>query len=149
MIAIVGAWVFVGLIYFKVALDSAFHANLTIFGAIILAITLAGSLFSFSGFYASLLLRTDWCQGIAPATYGQLVERTAIAFIGACLAFASLGYCIIFGFSKSLYEEMNFFNYRNEPSEDLFWCFGILLAPVLLHYLMSLRGTYPNANART
>lgn len=151
MLGILVGWAFVTFIYFKVAFDALFRDSISIVAALLLAILIAIYVFIGSSIQASQLLRYNWTPGAVPARLSELVAKTLLSFVGLSVVFVLVSRAIIFGFSKSLSKEIKLFlGHRSQNLEESFFIFlGIVMLPLLLHYAMSLFGTYSNANAKS
>ena len=68
-------------------------------------------------------------------------------FLGICIVHALLLRLVIFGFSKRLDRDISILGrYGDGISEEFIFFLLIVLTPIVLHYLMSVWGTYQNAN---
>lgn len=146
MIMMLAAWAFGSFIYFKVAFDALFYESISIIAALLLALTLSAILFWTSGIYAMRLLKYNWSPGMVPASLATLIGKTILPLLGMSIVFVVIARLIIFGFSKQLHKEIDLYDFRGNISEAVIAFVVIVVAPLLLHYVMSVLGTYVSAN---
>lgn len=142
MIGVVAAWTFGAFIYFKVAFDAAMYETISIIASLLLAIVFGIVVFAASGAYAMRLLAYNWTPGRVPVGAGTLIGRTIFHFLGITTVYVIASRLIIFGFSKDISEDIPMFQ------EEFLPFVLIVSAPVFAHYVMSVFGTYMNANRR-
>ena len=142
------AWAFGSFLFFKIAFDWFFDSATSIVASLLIAILAGIAIFAASYIYAMRLLRFNWSPGAVAARYSELVFKTIIPFLGISLAYALVSRAVIFGFSKELNREIRIFSgyRRQEIDESILLFAGIIVMPIIIHYLMSLIGTYNNAN---
>ncbi len=146
MIGIIGGWAFATFLYFKIVFDAAFSRDITIIAALLMGVAFGVLVFTFSGVYAMRLLEFNWSPGKITATVSQLISRTIIPLIGAVIVYGLVARLLIFGFSKKLNYSIDVFNYRGNIDKDFVTFVLIIFLPIIVHYAMSIYGTYINAN---
>ena len=149
MLVIVIGWAFGTFLYFKVAFDAAFYDGITIVAALICGILSSVCILFGSGVYAHKLLRFNWTPGAVPARVTDLLSPTLLPFILICVVHSLLLRLVIFGFSKRLSRDISVFEgygRNKQVSEEIVIFLLISVAPIVLHYAMSVWGTYRNAN---
>jgi hypothetical protein len=147
MIGILIAWGIGAFVYFKVAFDAAFRADISIVAAFLLAVFVAGIVFAASGLYAARLLHYNWSPGTVKASAGELIRKSFGLFLLIYISYAIISRIIIFGFSKRLSSEIDVFSYKYEPSDEVLSYLFITILPVALHYAMCIFATYRNTRS--
>jgi len=135
-------WGFGAFLYFKVAFDGAFNDNLTLTGALVSGIIFGISIFSATGIYAWQLLPYNALPVVAPVRVGKIVAKSLFAFLGATFVYLIVLRLVIFGFSKELSDEIEFY-----IEEEFFYFLILATVPMLAHYATVVAGTWLKANA--
>lgn len=117
---IVLSWSVGAFIYFKIAFDALFRRDITIIASLLMGLGIGVVVFVASGIYAARLLPYNWSPGRKPATCTELVLKICCLFVGVMTTYLVAARLIIFGFSKRLNGEINFFHfgYRNKIDDD-------------------------------
>lgn len=109
MVLILIGWGIATFVYFKVVIDWAFDADITVGAAIVL--TLAESVFALimTGLHAVQLLNYDWKIATTLAAFRSALSRNYVALIAVSLFDIVISRLVISGFSKDLDEEIQNF----------------------------------------
>ena len=147
MKTIIAIWGFGLLIYFKVAFDIFYRADITIFAAFLCTIAATTTIFIASGLYSLRTLKWNWTPGAQKGTVGELLKRTLPLFLFSSIICALIIRLIIFGFSKRLDRDIDLmggYGSRRRISEEFAIFMVVVIAPLLIHYLISIAHVVSN-----
>lgn len=135
-------WLIGAFVYFKIGLDFAFYRDVSIVGALLLAIMFGLSLLATSYMYATNMgkhlarIRLNQDTQFYPLTLGVYAAAAAVNVV--------LGKMLVFGFSKNLNRELGndlLFRFRYHTDETMVFAL-LIVAPITLHYILSMYGVH-------
>ena len=133
-------------LYFKIVMDWAFDADITLIAAAFIA-ALEGVLTIFvTGVHAVQLLNYDWTKGSVFLGFRSAVAKTALTLVAAILFDIVCARLVIFGFSEGLNHEIQGFCQSGCLVHGTILRFSLIVTvPLVLHYAILVAGTYRTA----
>jgi hypothetical protein len=133
-------------LYFKIVMDWAFDADITIVAALLIAALEGVLTIVVSGVHSVQLLNYDWSKGPVFLGFRSTVGKTALTLVAAILFDIVCARLVIFGFSAGLNQEIQGFCQSGCFVHGTILKFGLIVAiPLVLHYVILVVGTYRTA----
>ena len=133
-ISVILTWSFISFLYFKIAFDAAFNADLSIIASLILSLLFGITAFSSLFFYSARICYSDWLPRRLPLRFSEVSGRTIWHFLGITTLYALFARMIIFGFSKNMNREIDIFDYRGHIEGEFIRYLVIVTTPSFLLY---------------